>query len=130
MIRFVSSIIAVFFIALLIWFAVSNTQSATLRLAILSPEGIRLPMAIWIGLTTVVGFVLGAFLVWIQAGSRRSTLRKTSRTLTKAEDELERLRADLSDRDAEVERLEAEIAEIKTIDQPVEEVRIQPVPAI
>lgn len=130
MIRFVSSIIAVFFLALLIWFSVSNTQSATVRLAILSPEGLRLPMAIWIGLTTLGGFLLGALLVWMQAGSRRSTLRKTSRTLTRAEDELERLRADLNDREADVARLETEIAELRTIDQSADDSRLQPVPAI
>jgi len=130
MIRFVSSIIAVFFLALLIWFSVSNTQSATLRLAILSPEGLRLPMAIWIGLTTVVGFLLGALLVWIQAGSRRSALRKTNRKLVRAEDEVERLQAELNDREADVARLETEIAELKTIDQPTEQAPQQPLPAI
>jgi len=130
MIRFVSSIIAIIFLALLIWFVVSNTQSATLRLAILAPEGIVQPMAVWVGMTAIVSFLLGVLFVWVQAGSRRSALRKSNRSLTKAEDELERLRGELGDRDAEIERLDGQIAAMKTIDQPVEEVQLQPLPAI
>jgi len=130
MIRFVSSIIAIIFLALLIWFVVSNTQSATLRLAILAPEGIVQPMAVWVGMTAIVSFLLGVLFVWVQAGSRRSALRKGNRSLTKAEDELERLRGELGDRDAEIERLDGQIAAMKTIDQPVEEVQLQPLPAI
>lgn len=130
MIRFVSSIIAIFFLALLIWFVVSNTQSATLRLAILAPEGVVQPMAVWITTTAIGSFILGVLFVWVQAGSRRSALRRTTRSLTKAEDELERVRADLGDRDAEIERLEEQIATLKTIDQPAEDTELQPLPAI
>lgn len=130
MIRFVSSIIAIFFLALLIWFVVSNTQSATLRLAILAPEGVVQPMAVWITTTAIGSFILGVLFVWVQAGSRRSALRRTTRSLTKAEDELERVRADLEDRDAEIERLEEQIATLKTIDQPAEDTQLQPLPAI
>ena len=130
MIRFVSSIIAMFFVAVLIWFVVSNTQPATLRLAIVAPEGLVQPMAVWITATSLVSFLLGFVFVWLQAGSRRSALRKTTRTLTKAQDELERLRADMSDREAEIGRLEEQIAAMKTIDQPAEEVQLQPLPAI
>ncbi len=130
MIRFVSSIIAIFFLALLIWFVVSNTQSATLRLAILAPEGVVQPMAVWITTTAIGSFILGVLFVWVQAGSRRSALRRTTRSLTKAEDELERVRADLGDRDAEIERLEEQIATLKTIDQPAEDTQLQPLPAI
>ncbi|MAW53631.1 MAG: hypothetical protein CME01_12475 [Geminicoccus sp.] len=130
MIRFVSSIIAIFFLAVLIWFVVSNTQTATLRLAILAPEGIVQPMALWISATAIVSFVLGVLFVWFRAGSRRSALRRTTRSLTKAEDELERLRADLGDRDAEIVRLEEQMAALKTIDQPVEDTQLQPLPAI
>ena len=130
MIRFVSSIIAMFFVAVLIWFVVSNTQTATLRLAIVAPEGLVQPMALWITLTAGVSFVLGFVLVWLQAGSRRSALRKTKRALTKAQDELERLRADMSDRETDIERLEEQIAAMRTIDQSAEEVQLQPLPAI
>ena len=130
MIRFVSSIIAIFFLALLIWFVVSNTQLATLRLAILAPEGVVQPMAVWITTTAIGSFILGVLFVWGQAGSRRSALRRTTRSLTKAEDELERVRADLEDRDAEIERLEEQIATLKTIDQPAEDTQLQPLPAI
>ncbi|MGB1155217.1 MAG: lipopolysaccharide assembly protein LapA domain-containing protein [Alphaproteobacteria bacterium] len=130
MIRFVSSIIAIFFTALLIWFVVSNTQSATLRLAILAPEGIVQPMAAWITVTALIGLLVGALVVWMQAGSRRSALRKSNRALTRAEDELERLRAELGDREADIQRLEDQISALKTIDQPAEEDALQPLPAI
>jgi len=130
MIRFVSSIIAIFFLALLIWFVVSNTQSATLRLAILAPEGVVQPMAVWITTTAIGSFILGVLFVWVQAGSRRSALRRTTRTLTKAEVGLDRVRSDLGDRDAEIERLEEQIATLKTIDQPAEDTQLQPLPAI
>ena len=130
MIRFVSSIIFIFFASVLIWFVVSNTQDATLRLAILAPEGLVQPMAIWIIATCVVSFVLGVLFVWVQASSRRSALRKANRLLNKRQDELDRLRADMVDREAEIVRLEEQIAALKTIDQPVEEVQLQPLPAI
>ncbi|MGB1161782.1 MAG: lipopolysaccharide assembly protein LapA domain-containing protein [Alphaproteobacteria bacterium] len=130
MIRFVSSIIFIFFASVLIWFVVSNTQDATLRLAILAPEGLVQPMAIWIIATCVVSFVLGVLFVWVQASSRRSALRKANRSLNKTQDELDRLRADMVDREAEIVRLEEQIAALKTIDQPVEEVQLQPLPAI
>jgi len=130
MIRFVSSIIVIFFFSVLIWFVVSNTQDATLRLAILAPEGLVQPMAIWMIMTCVVSFVLGVLFVWVQASSRRSALRKATRSLNKAQDELDRLRADMVDREAEIVRLEEQIAALKTIDQPVEEVQLQPLPAI
>ncbi|MGA0234078.1 MAG: hypothetical protein ACO3NE_00680 [Alphaproteobacteria bacterium] len=130
MIRFVSSIIVIFFFSVLIWFVVSNTQDATLRLAILAPEGLVQPMAIWIIMTCVVSFVLGVLFVWVQASSRRSALRKVTRSLNKTQDELDRLRADMVDREAEIVRLEEQIAALKTIDQPVEEVQLQPLPAI
>lgn len=130
MIRFVSSIIFIFFASVLIWFVVSNTQDATLRLAILAPEGLVQPMAIWIIATCVVSFVVGVLFVWVQAGSRRSALRKANRSLNKTQDELDRLRADMVDREAEIVRLEEQIAALKTIDQPVEEVQLQPLPAI
>lgn len=130
MIRFVSSIIAIFFLAVLIWFVVSNTQTAPLRLAILAPEGLVQPMAVWITATAIVSFVLGVLFVWMSAGSRRSELRRTNRSLTKAKDELERLRADLGDRDVEIERLEEQVAALKTIDQPAEDTQLQPLPAI
>lgn len=130
MIRFVSSIIFIFFASVLIWFVVSNTQDATLRLAILAPEGLVQPMAIWIIATCVVSFVVGVLFVWVQAGSRRSALRKANRSLYKTQDELDRLRADMVDREAEIVRLEEQIAALKTIDQPVEEVQLQPLPAI
>ena len=130
MIRFVSSIIVILFFSVLIWFVVSNTQDATLRLAILAPEGLVQPMAIWIIMTCVVSFVLGVLFVWVQASSRRSALRKVTRSLNKTQDELDRLRADMVDREAEIVRLEEKIAALKTIDQPVEEVQLQPLPAI
>ena len=130
MIRFVSSVIVIVFFSVLIWFVVSNTQDATLRLAILAPEGLVQPMAIWIILTCVVSFVLGVLFVWVQASSRRSALRKVTRSLNKTQDELDRLRADMVDREAEIVRLEEQIAALKTIDQPVEEVQLQPLPAI
>ena len=130
MIRFVSSIIVIFFFSVLSWFVVSNTQDATLRLAILAPEGLVQPMAIWMIMTCVVSFVLGVLFVWVQASSRRSALRKATRSLNKAQDELDRLRADMVDREAEIVRLEEQIAALKTIDQPVEEVQLQPLPAI
>lgn len=130
MIRFVSSIIAILFIALLIWFVVSNTQSATLRLAVVAPDGIVQPMAAWITLTALVSLLVGALWVWLLAGSRRSALRKTSRALTRAEDELDRLRAELGDREQDIQRLEDQIAAMKTIDQPAEEETLQPLPAI
>ena len=130
MIRFVSSIIVIFFFSVLIWFVVSNTQDATLRLAILAPEGLVQPMAIWIIMTCVVSFVLGVLFVWVQASSRRSALRKVTRSLNKTQDELDRLRADMVEREAEIVRLEEQIAALKTIDQPVEEVQLQPLPAI
>jgi len=130
MIRFVSSVIVIVFFSVLIWFVVSNTQDATLRLAILAPEGLVQPMAIWIIMTCVVSFVLGVLFVWVQASSRRSALRKVTRSLNKTQDELDRLRADMVDREAEIVRLEEQIAALKTIDQPVEEVQLQPLPAI
>lgn len=130
MLRFLSSTLAVLSLAVLVWFVVSNTEPATLRLAVLAPEGMEQPLALWIAATAIVGLLLGAVLVWIQAGSRRSDLRRTRRSLTRTEDDLDRARADLLDREAEIDRLETEVATLRTIEQPAEDITPKPVSAI
>ncbi|MAH88074.1 MAG: hypothetical protein CMF26_05660 [Kiloniella sp.] len=130
MLRFLSSTLAVLSLAVLVWFVVSNTEPATLRLAVLAPEGMEQPLALWIAATAIVGFLLGAVFVWIQAGSRRSDLRRTRRSLTRTEDDLDRARADLLDREAEIDRLETEVATLRTIEQPAEDITPKPVSAI
>ena len=99
-------------------------------LAVLAPEGMEQPLALWIAATAIVGFLLGAVFVWIQAGSRRSDLRRTRRSLTRTEDDLDRARADLLDREAEIDRLETEVATLRTIEQPAEDITPKPVSAI
>ena len=130
MLRFLSSTLAVLSLAVLVWFVVSNTEPATLRLAVLAPEGMEQPLALWIAATAIVGFLLGAVFVWIQAGSRLSDLRRTRRSLTRTEDDLDRARADLLDREAEIDRLETEVATLRTIEQPAEDITPKPVSAI
>ncbi len=130
MLRFLSSIIAVLTLAVLVWFVVSNTEPATLRLAVVFPDGIVQPLALWIAATAIIGFLLGALFVWIQAGSRRSALRQTRRTLSRTEDDLDRARADLLDREADIDRLEAEVTGLRTIEQPAEDVTPKTVSAI
>ena len=66
MLRFLSSIIAVLTLAVLVWFVVSNTEPATLRLAVVFPDGIVQPLALWIAATAIIGFLLGALFVWIK----------------------------------------------------------------
>ncbi len=73
MLRFLSSILAVLTLAVLVWFVVSNTEPATLRLAVVFPDGIVQPLALWIAATAIIGFLLGALFVWIQAGSAART---------------------------------------------------------
>ena len=130
MLRFLSSILAVLTLAVLVWFVVSNTEPATLRLAVVFPDGIVQPLALWIAATAIIGFLLGALCVWIHAGSRRSALRQTRRMLSRTEDDLDRTRADLLDREADIDRLEAEVTGLRTIEQPAEDVTPKPVSAI
>ena len=79
MLRFLSSIIAVLTLAVLVWFVVSNTEPATLRLAVVFPDGIVQPLALWIAATAIIGFLLPLLIVTMKMLPRLEQRRDWSR---------------------------------------------------
>ena len=83
-------------LAVSVSFAISNTESVTLRLWPLSYEA-GLPVALLVFVVLVLGFLLGALTAFIGAGKIRSRARTAESKLRQAERDLARVKRENAD---------------------------------
>jgi len=104
MLRLITFLITIPISLFVLWFAVSNTHDITISLMFIGQDFTLPAYAVILGLMAL-GFLAGCLLVWLNLYGYRIKYWRASRNQPKLEAEIDRLKAALEEKEAELKKI-------------------------